>query len=242
MVLQAASDDEIPQALIDLVSSVPGVVMLVLTLIPVFCLVKAGTSFRFRKVRFPLAWALGVIGASASLTLFFIFMGPQGWSIAEHWAMPVTNVVLLALYFGLPIIHRLSGFHPAEAEIPLPGWRADRRNREFVLSELRTRMQALGLRLADAKRWGYDLAAQGMVRGTVEPGKRIPYMVFVNIPEGPADIVVSLRADNMDVVISDTGESANCQVLLAAVAQRLQEPPFVAEQGSEQEITDSSLT
>ncbi|MBN1475357.1 hypothetical protein JXA47_01245, partial [Candidatus Sumerlaeota bacterium] len=185
---------------------------------------KAGVSFRFRRVRFPVIWVTAVVCPAVALVLYYLFREEAGWTSGEPFPWGLLPAVALGLNLALPLVHRLSGFHPATAELQLRGWSFGRR--DDVLQILIDHLHALGLTIEGAERWGCDLAARGMVKGTIEATKRIPYMVFVKMTPETYGTGLSLRVDNMDIVIRDTGESKNCEILLRAVVARLEQPPF----------------
>jgi hypothetical protein len=224
MWMPLASDDEMMREFLEFLKHPAGIIMVILTLISAVLIPKAGVSFRFRRARFPVIWVIAVVCPAVALVLYCVFREKAGWTSGEPFPWGLLPAIALGLNLALPLIHRLSGYCPATAELQLRGCFAGKKSE--VLRLLTEHMEALGLTMEPAERWGFDLAARGMIKGTVEASKRIPYMIFVRATSHTSGLDLELLVENMDIVIRDTGESKNCDILLNAVAARLEQPPF----------------
>ncbi|NUP89075.1 MAG: hypothetical protein HUU25_04550 [Candidatus Sumerlaeia bacterium] len=211
------------QEVLSFVADPAGAAIAALILLSACMVSSSGVSYRMRRVRFPLAWTLGAGGAAAALGLFFALRDSHGWREARHIVWPATAGLLLLLQGGAPIIHGLSGYRPAEIRLTLRHWQG---RRAELLRHLQAHFESLGLQIENPLAWRADLVARGLIRGTVEATKRIPYMVFVRAQDQPGALEVTLTAENMDIVIRDTGESANCETLLSAALAPFDEPPL----------------
>ena len=194
----------------------------ILLILGVILLAMAGgRSFRLRRQRFP---TLYVVCLALFLVCFLLCaaalaQGPPqdartaeaqaGLTSSEHSGdeqgppivLMIVSGALGILTLGLPALHRLSGFRPAELDIRLrlerPGLKAE------LTDVMKRRVVELGFELAPPEPWEKDLVA---IRRR-SPWDPSPRMLFASLAEQGAELLIRVLVDVMDIVVFDNKET-----------------------------------
>ena len=180
---------------------------------------KMDRTWVHRLNGFPWMMTLSVSGGILGAAIALFAIGPR-WALAPALVATFPIAVELA--------HRLSKYRPATATIALPHWSGA--ERDEVRRILEEHFRECRLQVLDPAGWRGDVVAQGKLHGTVTgESSQVPHMALATIDTGKGGLEITLLVDNVDPVLSDTGESENCRKLLLAIAKRFAEPPFAEE-------------
>ena len=171
---------------------------------------KMDRTWVHRLNGFPWMMTLSVSGGILGAAIALFAIGPR-WALAPALVATFPIAVELA--------HRLSKYRPATATIALPHWSGAERD------EVRRILEEHFREIGPATPAG-RIKLHGTVTGE---SSQVPHMALATIDTGKGGLEITLLVDNVDPVLSDTGESENCRKLLLAIAKRFAEPPFAEE-------------